>query len=74
MARKKIHKDVLSWRRRQPHGAIMRRSTFEKIKRKAARRGATDPQAVAGAAYWKTVRAKYRGKKQRKLKRSRSTK
>lgn len=35
-------------------------ATFEGIERSAALRGATDPEAVAGAAYWNTVRRKYR--------------
>jgi len=53
-------KDMLAWRSRQKPGSIMKPSTFEKIKRSAAARGADDPEAVAGAAYWRTVRAKYR--------------
>lgn len=55
----------LEWRERQKRGAIMKPSTFEEIKRKAAARGATDPEAVAGAAYWQTARAKYRERKRR---------
>lgn len=53
-------KSLLAWRSRQERGEIMRPSTFEAIKRKAAQAGATSPEAVAGAAYWKTARAKYR--------------
>ncbi len=56
----KIPKKVLQWRRKQPEGAIMRPKTFERIKRQAARAGAENPEAVAGAAYWKTVKAKFR--------------
>lgn len=51
---------LLDWRRRQKPGAIMKPSTFERIKRQAAARGADNPEAVAGAAYWKTAKAKYR--------------
>lgn len=56
----KVPKKVLRWRERQRKGRIMRPSTFKRIEREARRRGATDPTAVAGAAYWKTVRAKFR--------------
>lgn len=52
-------KALLGWRRRQPRGAIMEPSTFEGIKRSAAARGATDPEAVAGKAYWQTARRKF---------------
>lgn len=53
------------WREKQPRGAIMMPSTFEKIKRSAARRGYRNPEAVAGRAYWRTARAKYRKAKGR---------
>lgn len=56
---KQTHK-MLTWRRRQKRGAIMKPSTFESIKRRAAAAGASNPEAVAGAAYWRTARAKYR--------------
>jgi len=55
----KISKKLLAWRRRQKRGAIMKPSTFEKIKEKAAAAGAANPEAVAGAAYWKTAKEKY---------------
>lgn len=55
-------KGMLAWRSRQKTGAIMKPSTFETIKAKAGREGATDPEAVAGAAYWKTAEAKYHHK------------
>jgi len=55
-----IPREVLEWRRRQPPSAIMRPKTFKEIERKARQYGATDPTRVAGAAYWKTVMAKYR--------------
>ena len=54
-----ISEKLLKWRRRQKRGAIMKPSTFMEIKRDAAAKGADDPEAVAGAAYWKTARAKY---------------
>lgn len=47
------------WRKRQKPGAIMKPSTFKKIEKSAAAAGATDPAKVAGAAYWKTAKAKY---------------
>ncbi len=50
----------LAWRSRQKPGAIMKPSTFESIKRSAAASGATNPEDVAGAAYWNTVEAKHR--------------
>ena len=53
----------LKWRRKQPPGKIMKPSTFQKIKRAAAASGADDPEKVAGAAYWTTVKAKYRKRK-----------
>lgn len=37
--------------------------TFEKIKAKAASAGAKNPEAVAGKAYWRTARAKFRKSK-----------
>jgi hypothetical protein len=52
---------VLKYRERQRRGAVMRPSTFAAIERRAAAGGAYDPAAVAGAAYWKTLAAKYRG-------------
>jgi len=52
-------KGMLAWRSRQKRGKIMRPSTFEAIKRKAAAAGATNPEAVAGKAYWRTAKSKY---------------
>lgn len=49
----------LEWRAKQKRGAIMKPSTFTKIEAKAKAGGATNPQKVAGAAYWKTEKAKY---------------
>lgn len=56
----KISKRVLTFRERQRRGAIMHPGTFAEIEREAAAGGARDPRAVAGAAYWKTLAAKYR--------------
>lgn len=62
-----IPKKVLPWRRRQREGSIMKPSTFEEIRRKAAASGEyEDPTAVAGKAYWMTVRKKYRERRKRK--------
>lgn len=58
----KIPKKVLKWRGRQGEGKIMKPSTFKGIEKKAAASGATDPEAVAGSAYWKTAMAKYHKK------------
>lgn len=56
----KLAKKILKWREQQRPGAIMKPSTFERIKRSAAARGATSGKKVAGAAYWRTVEAKYK--------------
>jgi len=64
----KLSRKVLDWRARQKEGAIMKPSTFERIKRSASARGATSGKKVAGAAYWQTVRAKYRKMKKKKPK------
>ncbi len=42
----------------------MKPGTFESIKQKAAASGASNPEAVAGAAYWRTAQSKYRKSKQ----------
>jgi len=55
---RKIARRVLRFRERQRRGGIMRPSTFAAIEREAAARGARDPAAVAGAAYWKTLAAR----------------
>jgi len=54
---------LLRWRERQRPGAIMRPATFERIVRQIMRRygfGRERAEKIAGAAYWQTVRAKYR--------------
>ena len=49
-----------AWRARQRPEAIMHATTFEEIEREGRERGYRNPKAAAGAAYWRTVRAKYR--------------
>lgn len=69
--KKKMPRKLLRWRKRQKKGAIMEPETFEEIKRKAAASKKTrDAKKVAGAAYWKTAKAKFRErkKKYRKIK------
>ena len=56
-------KGLLAWRSRQKTGKIMRPSTFEKIKKSASKSGATDPEAVAGKAYWGAAHKKYKESK-----------
>jgi len=56
----KVNPKLLRWRKRLKRGAIMKPSTFAAIEKKAAASGATNPKAVAGKAYWKTAKAKYR--------------
>lgn len=48
---------MLKWRRKQKRGAIMKPSTFEHIAESAG--GGEKGQRIAGAAYWKTAKAKY---------------
>lgn len=62
---RKIPEAMLRYRERAGRGRIMSPETFEKIKRSAAARGATDPEAVAGAAYWRTLRAKFRERRKK---------
>lgn len=58
-------KGLLKWRSKQKEGAIMKPSTFKSIEKKAAARGARDPKAVAGAAYWSTAESKYAKRKKK---------
>jgi len=54
-------RNLLAWRSRQKPGAIMKPATFEEIKREAKKRyGEKRAEKVAGAAYWKTARKKWR--------------
>lgn len=57
---KKMSGGLLKWRRKQKRGAIMKPSTFNKIEKKAAASGASNPKAVAGKAYWRIAERKYR--------------
>ena len=50
---------LLTWRKKQKKGSIMEPSTFKEIEASARESGATNPEAVAGAAYWKTAKKKY---------------
>ncbi len=58
--KRKVSRKNLTWRRRQKKGAIMKRKTFKYIEKSAAARGYKHLKRVAGAAYWKTEKAKYR--------------
>jgi hypothetical protein len=62
----KVNKKLLKWRKRQKRGAIMKPETFEGIKAKAAAEGATNPEKVAGKAYWDTAKAKFARRKRKK--------
>lgn len=55
-------KALRSWRRKQKRGAIMKPKTFKAIERKARAGGLSKEAAkrVAGKAYWKTARAKFK--------------
>ncbi len=55
----RIPKKQLKWRERQAPRAIMKPSTFAKIEREAKAGGAKNPEAVAGKAYWQTMKARY---------------
>jgi len=68
-----IPKKVKAWRRRQPHGAIMAPETFRKIATEATRRYGSQERGkrVAGAAYWRTVLAKFRAAVRRAMRRKR---
>lgn len=57
-----VTKVLKEWRSKQPKGAIMKPETFKKIERSAAKRGATNPSAVAGKAYWNAAEKKYAGR------------
>jgi len=57
----KISAKVLKFRRRSRPGAIMSAKTFRGIARRAG--GGAKGARIAGAAYWNTVRAKFRKRK-----------
>jgi len=52
------------WRRKQKRGAIMKPSTFAEIEAKSKAKGMSAKRAkkIAGKAYWRTAKAKYRKK------------
>jgi len=59
----KLTREMKAWKKRQPRGAIMKPSTFKKIERKAAGSGRyRSAKAVAGKAYQRTLRAKFKGR------------
>ena len=54
-------KNLLEWRRKQRKGAIMNPKTFRTIYKRAKKKyGKKRAKKIAGAAYWRTVRAKYK--------------
>jgi hypothetical protein len=55
------------WRREQKKGAIMKSSTFEKIKESEEARGLSEERATkaAGATYWRAARKKYKERKKK---------
>jgi len=55
-----VSPETLKWREKQEPGSIMHPATFKAIKKAAKAAGAKDPEAVAGAAYWATVKAKHK--------------
>ncbi len=64
----KLNKRLLRWRAKQKRGAIMKPSTFDKIVRKAMKKyGIRRKRAlkVAGKAYWKTAKSKYKRRKKK---------
>ncbi len=63
--KRKIPEELLRYREAVGPGKIMSPETFKRIVRKARKRGARDPEAVAGRAYWRTLQAKARGKKKK---------
>jgi hypothetical protein len=61
-----IKEKILKWRSHQEPGSIMKPETFKEIEKEGDKEyGKGHGAAVAGAAYWKTVKAKYKGKHQK---------
>ena len=60
---RKTSKNLRAWRMKQKRGKIMKPSTFKDIEESAERSGASDPKAVAGKAYWRSARDKFRKSK-----------
>lgn len=63
MGNRKVSEEAKKLRKRT---TIMKPSTFRRIVEEAKKRGYDDPEAVAGAAYWRAAEAK--AKKRRKKK------
>jgi len=62
----KISENLLKWRKKQKRGAIMKPSTFEGIVQNCiSEKGWSRERCekVAGKAYWKTARVKFRKSK-----------
>lgn len=56
-----IARKILKWRKKQRRGAIMKPSTFKSIVRKASKKyGLARARKIAGRAYWRSAKAKYR--------------
>lgn len=53
-----ISKELLEWKSKKHRGEIMKPETFENIAKKAG--GGKKGQAIAGAAYWKTAKSKFK--------------
>ena len=64
----KVAKDVLTWRKKQKPQSIMKTSTFNKIEAGAEKGGLPADRAkkVAGHAYWASVMAKFKERRQAK--------
>ena len=62
----KTSKELRKWRKKQKRGAIMDPGTFKDIEESARESGADDPKAVAGAAYWRTARKKFKERKKKR--------
>jgi hypothetical protein len=56
---------LLTWRRHQKRGAIMKPSTFKRIAATATRKYGSKAagEKAAGAAYWASAKAKYRNRR-----------
>jgi len=57
-----MKKALLAWRKKQPKGAIMKPETFKEIVAEAKAKGLPEKRAkkVAGKAYWKTAKKKFK--------------
>lgn len=64
----KISEGLKKWRNKQPSGAIMKPETFADIEKsaKADKLSTERAEKVAGAAYWRTAKAKYAKRKGKK--------